>query len=178
MINALYAVGPKGEFGTENGRLPWGSFPEELEVFYNTLKDDFKGDIILVGKRTYETAPPRLKRILESRFVLVYGRTPPKWICPNKHKLITQLGKGLLSYSPKVDIVCIGGKTVIEELASKKLLNTHVRSVVTRQYYEEGFPNARVYLNPHKLGLENAAIIEHKRGKGEMLQFVQEGVYL
>ena len=179
MINALYAVGPKGEFGAEDGRLPWGSFPQELENFYSLLEKEFRSDIILVGKKTYETAPPRLKRLLSERYVLVYGRTPPKeWFHATKHKLITQIGRGLCSYTKEIDMVCIGGKTVIELLASKKLLNTHVRSVVTRKYSDEGFVNSRVYLDPYKLGLEDAAIIEHKRGSSDMLEFVQQGVYL
>lgn len=179
MITAIYAVGPNGEFGTDEGRLPWGSFPQELENFYNLLEKDFKSAIILVGKRTYETAPPRLKRLLSERYVLVYGRTPPKdWLHDSKHKLLTQIGKGLQSYTEEVDILCLGGKTVIELLASKKLINTHVRSIVTRKYCDDGFASARVFLDPYKLGLGDAAIIEHKRGHSDTLEFVQQGVYL
>lgn len=182
MINALFAVGPNGEFGTNNGRLPWGSFPEELENFYSLMENDFARDIVLIGKNTYETAPPRLRNLLCDRLVLVYGRSEPKWhenVLPGNHKLITKIGKGLVSYAADTDIVAIGGKTVLHQLMKKNLLNSALRSVV---YRKDGSHSsiATVYLDPVVVdsAFKDAAIIQHRTGENLMYRFVLEGVYL
>ena len=187
MITAVFAMGVNGEFGSNsrNG-LPWGTIPEELENFYNLLENECKGDIILVGKKTYETAPPRLRRLFEQRMVLVYGRSEPAWYVPqnrkviNKpHKLITKIGPGLRKYAERTDIVAIGGKTVIEQMLKHKLVDTVLRSLVLRK---DGAPfsSATVYLDPYMMdnAFKDAAIVQHLYGENELYKFVLEGIYL
>lgn len=179
MIYALYAMGPDGEFGSEKG-LPWGSLPEELEFFYEFL-EPFKADVIVVGKRTYETAPRRLREMLEKRLVLVWGRTPPKEFYSPQHRHLRYVGKGLKTYLNGSDAVIIGGATLLEEAANQKIIDAFVRSTVNKKLSGDIWDNRpTVYLKHDDLRLwpVDSAVVVHRTGSNVKYEFITEGVYL
>ncbi|QGH45267.1 thymidylate synthase [Bacteriophage Eos] len=179
MIYALYAMGPNGEFGSAKG-LPWGSFPEELEFFYASL-DAGKSDVIIVGKRTYETAPKRLRELLEKRRVLVWGRTPPEnWYNP-RHRHLRYIGKGLKTYLNGSDAVIIGGAALLEEAASQKVIDVYLRSTIEMKLCGnmwDNFPTIKLKHDDLLLWPVDSAVVVHRRGENEKYRFVSEGVYL
>lgn len=179
MIYALYAMGPNGEFGSAIG-LPWGSFSEELEFFYEFL-EPFKADIIVVGKRTYETAPKRLREVLEKRQVLVWGRTPPTIWYNEQHRHLRYIGKGLKTYLNGSDAVIIGGAALLEEAASQKVIDAFIRSTIEMKLCGnmwDNFPTIKLKHDDLLLWPVDSAVVVHRRGENEKYTFVSEGVYL
>lgn len=61
MISLHFAVATDGGFGYQ-GKLPWGSFPEELEVFFSSIRPDRH---ILVGEGTWSSLPLSAKERLQ-----------------------------------------------------------------------------------------------------------------
>lgn len=179
MIYALYAMGPNGEFGSEKG-LPWGSFPEELGFFYECL-DAGKSDVIIAGKRTYETAPKRLRETLEKRRVLVWGRTPPANFYNSRHKHLRYIGKGLKTYLNGSDAVIIGGAALLEEAAKQKVIDVYLRSTIEMKLCGnmwDNFPTIKLKHDDLLLWPVDSAVVVHRRGENEKYRFVSEGVYL
>lgn len=64
MISMHLACAKDGAFGMSNGTLPWGSFPEELELFFGSL---YPNRHVLVGGNTWNSLPQSAKdRIVET----------------------------------------------------------------------------------------------------------------
>lgn len=178
MIFGLFAVGDHGEFGLKDGKLPWGSFKEELEVFYSTL-EELRHDPIIIGKNTYESALPRLRKALETRLVYVYGRTKPEFYGVN-HKLLTQIGGSFKRVTDawESDALVLGGATLLHHFYNRGLFDGFIRSTVSRK---DGLfhPNSDFHLNTGFFqDSPDATVFLLEQGENEELTFKQETVYL
>ncbi|QPB12243.1 hypothetical protein [Providencia phage PSTCR5] len=112
-----FAVGVDGEFGNE-GKLPWGSYPEELALFWESLQYvKEEGRIIVVGKNTWNSLPAAVKRRLDTMFggnlQVISGEN-------SLTHLLTALPEG-------VKYACIGGAFLLETI----MMTEEVDSVYT-----------------------------------------------
>lgn len=173
MNYALYAVGPDGQFGL-NGKLPWGSIPEELEHFYETAD---KAAAIVVGAKTYFNSPKKLKDFLSSKIVYVYG-APDGKLLSHKHQFITQITPAFRKISKNLAIVFIGGKALLEKAMEEKLLDVLVVTEVKPNCVTQHMP-ADVYLNRKLIEHPISATIVHGLyGKTEEFNYRVRKVYL
>ncbi|ELI5798137.1 dihydrofolate reductase [Escherichia phage PSa2] len=129
MIAAIYATGPNGEFGL-NGKLPWGSFKEELDIFYATL-DSLAPDNIIVGAGTWLAFPETLqKRILGDSDLFIYANRP----LPNSvgsATRISNIGYSLPDFLKEEVTVVLGGATLLLEMYVKNHLDMAYISTIT-----------------------------------------------
>lgn len=176
MIFGLFAVGQDGSFGTFEGKLPWGSFPEELEQFYAVLISN-KNDTIVIGKTTYETAPPRLREALAGRLVFIMGRNSPNKLLDSKHFWMPLVGGSfgkLAKRTPKTDILVLGGKATLEEFSRLGLLDGYIRSRIYGQ-----FPQGDITLSNELVETPlDSTIVVLASGGNDNLSYTQEMVYL
>lgn len=187
MITALYAMRVDGAFGVFNpatmdayGGLPWGSIPEELEQFYRVL-DTYQ--VVIVGHNTYTTAPPRLKKALDKKsIVYVVGSASPILI-KNPHsnvRFITHLGSKITSFCEEIEAVCIGGKALLETLATMGCLDGIYRSTIYPKAGTVPSLDHIMYLeHPVLKSVPPDAVVTHiASGENERYRFVMEGIYL
>lgn len=187
MITALYAMRVDGAFGVFNpatmdayGELPWGSIPEELEQFYKIL-DTYQ--VVILGHNTYTTAPPRLKKALERKsMVYVVGSASPILIKnpPRNVRFITHLGSKIRDFCNEVEVVCIGGKALLETLATMGCLDAIYRSTIYPKAGTVPSLDHIMYLeHPILTSTPPDAVVTHvASGENERYRFVMEGVYL
>lgn len=112
-----FAVGVDGEFGNE-GKLPWGSYPEELALFWDSMQYvKEEGRVVVVGKNTWNSLPAAVKRRLDT----IFGGNLQVIAGENTlTHLLTSLPEG-------VKYACIGGAFLLETI----MLTEKVDSVYT-----------------------------------------------
>lgn len=187
MITALYAMRNDGAFGVLNsatmdacGHLPWGSIPAELEQFYRIL-DTYQ--VVIVGRNTYITAPPRLKKELDKKSVVyVVGSASPLLLKDTHHnvRFITHLGSKIRNFCEDVEAVCIGGKALLETLATVGCLDGIYRSTIYPRAGTVPSLDHIMYLeHPVLTSVPPDAVVTHiASGENERYRFVMEGIYL
>lgn len=122
MVTAIFAVGSEGQFGYE-GRLPWGSFPQELEAYHSALEHAFTANynprVLLVGSNTWKSLPKKaIDRLL--------GYTTNVWVLSRdglvnprggeKLSILTNIGYALPEEWDYHNVVCIGGAFLLKTL--------------------------------------------------------------
>ncbi|AXC43112.1 dihydrofolate reductase [Salmonella phage S124] len=173
MIAAIYATGPKGEFGL-NGKLPWGSFKEELDIFYATL-DSLAPDNIIIGAGTWFGFPETLqKRILGDSDLFIYANANKPLQetigCPTR---ITSIGYTLPEFFKEEVTVVLGGAALLLEMYAKNHLDMAYVSTIA-----SSTPlSADVHLHPH-ITMTNSMATRMEYASGEnadkTLFFLQE----
>ncbi|ATS94057.1 putative dihydrofolate reductase [Pectobacterium phage DU_PP_V] len=146
---AVYAKGPRGEFGSNHGNgLPWGSYPEELERFYWGLnnfslkiKSKEKEPILVTTEKWYESTPSSILHKIEEaagtvKWVLV-GRNQKESEeyslgALDRHLRVSQVGKSLDMYLEGLGYtgICIGGANLLITLYSLDLISEALVSIV------------------------------------------------
>ncbi|ASU02457.1 dihydrofolate reductase [Salmonella phage falkor] len=171
MIAAIYATGPNGEFGL-NGKLPWGSFKEELDIFYATL-DSLAPDNIIVGAGTWLAFPETLqKRILGDSDLFIYANRP----LPNSvgsATRISNIGYSLPDFLKEEVTVVLGGATLLLEM----YVNNHLDMAYVSTINSVTPLSADVHLHHHITMTNSTATrmdyaVGHNADKS--LSFVQE----
>lgn len=115
-----FAVGVAGEFGNE-GKLPWGSYPEELTLFWESLQYvKEEGRIVVVGKNTWNSLPAAVKRRLDTMFggnlQVIAGEN-------TLTHLLTSLPEG-------VKYACIGGAFLLETIMQTEEVDSVYTSII------------------------------------------------
>lgn len=171
MIAAIYATGPNGEFGL-NGKLPWGSFKEELDIFYATL-DSLSPDNIIVGAGTWLSFPEALqKRIQGDSDLFIYANRPlPESV--GTATRISNIGYRLPDFFKEEVTVVLGGAALLLEMYAKNHLDMAYVSTLT-----SATPlSADVHLHPH-ITMTNSMATRMDYVSGESadktLSFLQE----
>lgn len=173
MNYALYATGPDGQFGL-NGKLPWGSLPEELEHFYVRAE---KAIAVVVGAKTYFNSPKRLRDFLNTKIVYVYGSVDGK-LRSDKHFFLTKLTSSFRKVTKDYSVVFIGGKALLEKAMKEKLLDVLVATEIRPNCPTQAMP-ADVYLAPFLVDIpESASVVYTKQGRTEEFNFKVRSVYL
>lgn len=120
------AVGTKGEFGY-NGKLPWGSYPDELKLFWDSLEIvKQEGRVIVVGNNTWNGLPAAVKRRLDTMFG---GNLQ----VINGENTLTHL---LMSLPEGVHYACIGGAYLLETVMLTEKVDSVYMSYIES---EDGF---------------------------------------
>lgn len=115
MITALYATGPNGEFGL-HGKLPWGSFKEELDAFYTQL-DILDPDNIIMGAGTYLALPQAVRsRIVGEADLFIRADRPLADSIKEIYTPISRIGDNLPSFLRDQQTVVLGGATLLKEM--------------------------------------------------------------
>lgn len=184
MIVGLYAVGQNGEFGL-NGRLPWGSFPEELAAFNDILESN-KGYHILVGYKTWSTLPTSVKkRLADLKYsILVYAERKTRELLelsklPNV-TVITKLDYSLKDFLKDSLALVIGGASLLEECLDQGILDgCYISTVVNKDPGRIGFECDTALLPPlwDEIHMPPATVFVVASGENENLSFVQEYHY-
>lgn len=114
MIAAIYATGPNGEFGL-NGKLPWGSFKEELDTFYATL-DTLEPENLIVGAGTWLSLPTQLReRMLGDADLFIFADKP----LPASVGLatpISHIGETFPAFLREEQTVVLGGANLLKHM--------------------------------------------------------------
>lgn len=106
MISLHFAVASDGGFGYQ-GKLPWGSFPEELEVFFNSIRPDRH---ILVGEGTWSGLPESAKKRL---YDIIKGTGAMVQVVASKEAILSITKDEVNGIS---DYQCIGGAFVLSTI--------------------------------------------------------------
>lgn len=140
MITAMYAVGPNGEFGLR-GKLPWGSFKEELDAFYSQL-DVLNPDNIIIGAGTYLALPEvvRQRMIGESDLFIRADRPLPDGII---YTPISKIGDTLPTFLKDQQTVVLGGATLLYEM----YIHGHIESAFVSTIFSNQKLEADVHLD-------------------------------
>lgn len=143
MITAIYAVGPNGEFGLR-GKLPWGSFKEELDAFYSQL-DVLNPDNIIIGAGTYLALPEvvRQRMVGESDLFIRADRPLPD---DTKHVIytpISKIGDTLPTFLKDQQTVVLGGATLLYEM----YIHGHIESAFVSTIFSNQKLEADVHLD-------------------------------
>lgn len=143
MITALYAVGPNGEFGLR-GKLPWGSFREELDAFYSQL-DVLNPDNIIIGAGTYLALPEvvRQRMIRESDLFIRADRPLPDDIKHGIYTPISKIGDTLPTFLKDQQTVVLGGATLLYEM----YIHGHIESAFVSTIFSNQKLEADVHLD-------------------------------
>lgn len=144
MITAIFATGTSGEFGLK-GKLPWGSFPEELETYKDTIisivnQPFMAHTAILMGRLTWDTLPEAAIEFLLSQTnnVIIVGRSGVQCTHDAEITYISNLGSTLPPDWEYMNIICIGGASVLNSLLAHGHLN---KAYISTVYYDT--PNWR-----------------------------------
>lgn len=141
MITAVYARSAEGRFGvtTAEGvvRTPWPYLSVDMRHF----KEVTRGKAVLMGRRTFESLPPRESEPLPGRHSIVASRSPQwnpwiTWTCDPDETVYTYKQMG-------VDLCIIGGPSLIEECWPH--IDTILETVV---YHEAVIPCAEYIYAP------------------------------
>lgn len=103
MISLHFAVATDGGFGYQ-GKLPWGSFPEELEVFFGSIRPDRH---ILVGEGTWSSLPLSAKERLQD---IIKDTGAVVQVVSSKDAIVNASKEEVNGIS---DYQCIGGAFVL-----------------------------------------------------------------
>lgn len=143
MITAIYAVGPNGEFGLK-GKLPWGSFKEELDAFYSQL-DVLNPDNIIIGAGTYLALPEvvRQRMIGESDLFIRADRPLPNDIKHGIYTPISKIGDTLPTFLKDQQTVVLGGATLLYEM----YIHGHIESAFVSTIFSNQKLEADVHLD-------------------------------
>lgn len=143
MIAAIYATGPNGEFGLR-GKLPWGSFKEELDAFYSQL-DMLNPDNIIIGAGTYLALPEvvRQRMIGESDLFIRADRPLPDDIKHGIYTPISKIGDTLPTFLKDQQTVVLGGATLLYEM----YIHGHIESAFVSTIFSGQKLEADVYLD-------------------------------
>lgn len=148
MIIAVYAYGKStdplwGDFGSADGRLPWGSFKAELDQFYLTL--DFLGNFydnqaIVVGMTTFKTMPESVKRRIEESlksktWIVCSSSLDSKVTITSKNRyiyVVNAVGDSLPTFLESLGIsgVLLGGAKLIRRFYELGLIDQAYISVI------------------------------------------------
>lgn len=143
MITAIYAVGPNGEFGLK-GKLPWGSFKEELDAFYSQL-DVLNPDNIIIGAGTYLALPEvvRQRMVGESDLFIRADRPLPNDIKHGIYTPISKIGDTLPTFLKDQQTVVLGGATLLYEM----YIHGHIESAFVSTIFSNQKLEADVHLD-------------------------------
>lgn len=143
MITAMYAVGPNGEFGLK-GKLPWGSFKEELDAFYSQL-DVLNPDNIIIGAGTYLVLPEvvRQRMVGESDLFIRADRPLPNDIKHGIYTPISKIGDTLPTFLKDQQTVVLGGATLLYEM----YIHGHIESAFVSTIFSNQKLEADVHLD-------------------------------
>ncbi|AFQ22249.1 putative dihydrofolate reductase [Pectobacterium phage My1] len=149
MITAIYARGVSADhtqwcdFGSADGKLPWGSFKAELEQFYVTLGRLGNSTIdhaIIVGMTTFKTMPETVKRRIEETlcsktWVVCSSNITNKMSIASGQRVIhmvNALGDSLPSFLKSLGVsgVLLGGSKVIRRFYELNLVDQAYISVI------------------------------------------------
>lgn len=149
-----FAMGQDGEFGKDGG-LPWGSYPSELEFFWDSMKVvKEQGRIILVGRNTWESLTTGVKKRLvdiHRNNIFIIDREYP-------------LEHVLLSLPEGVHYACIGGAYLLNHIMLTQEVDQMYFSIISNS--EPVFPEADVFLDFDLVEevaskLEEGMVLEH-----------------
>lgn len=122
MVTAIFAVGSEGQFGYR-GKLPWGSFPKELEAYHSALERAFNETpnprILLVGSSTWDSLPKKaIDRLLSyTKNVWILSSSGYIYSRGGENKtILTQIGQTLPPEWDYHNVVCIGGAYLLNQL--------------------------------------------------------------
>lgn len=143
MITAMYAVGPNGEFGLR-GKLPWGSFKEELNAFYSQL-DVLNPDNIIIGAGTYLALPytVRERMIGASDLFIRADRPLPDDITHDIYTPISMIGDTLPTFLKDQQTVVLGGANLLLEMYQ----HGHIESAFVSTIFSEQKLEADTHLD-------------------------------
>lgn len=181
MIAGLYACGPNGEFGL-NGKLPWGSFKEELEVFKATLTYA-KNSSVIIGIKTWETLPASVKKLLVDLNIEVYLYVPN----PKRHIQTLKEYMGHMFIITKFDVsisefmskdrfsLILGGASTLKDAMDAGILDG---LYISRVWTLDGSPlEADTYLDEslwNEESIPEATVFLTHFAEGDKYAFVQE----
>lgn len=173
MITAIYAVGPNGEFGLQ-GKLPWGSFKEELDAFYSQL-DVLNPDNIIIGAGTYLALPEvvRQRMIGESDLFIRADRPLPDDIKHGIYTPISKIGDTLPTFLKDQQTVVLGGATLLYEM----YIHGHIESAFVSTIFSNQKLEADVHLDNTVLdyNYESTRLVYATGANSDnSLRFVQE----
>ncbi len=155
---AIFAVGRGGEFGVKTeeakGDLPW-RFPQELKWFAKvTTGNGEKENAVIMGRRTWESLPPRHKPLKGRRNIVVSRRNMEDDGC----QWVKSLDEAYEVCKDQTTFV-IGGKSLLEDFFKRKDSDGYFKTQV-----DGTFPDADVFLKVPEEN-EKGRIIE----KGDLM---------
>lgn len=151
-MDVIVAVSRNGVIGRE-GKLPW-RLPSDMAHF----KELTTGQIVIMGRKTYESIPPKFRPLPErTNIVLSRTMTEP----PHQEVILAQsLDEALERYSsePTKKVFVIGGVEVYKEALpkAKKLFLTRIEAEVEGDAF---FPYASLKFWKREWELEEASEI-------------------
>ncbi|CCI88512.1 putative dihydrofolate reductase [Yersinia phage phiR2-01] len=129
MIAAVYAVGKYREFGLK-GKLPWGSFKEELDNFYLTL-DNLNPDNIIIGAGTWLALPPAVQaKMVGDAELFIFSERPIEENIGAATQ-INHIGFKMPAFFLSEDTVVLGGAYLLAEMYTKNHIDLAYVSTVT-----------------------------------------------
>jgi len=113
-MDLIYATTATGLFGS-GGKLPW-SCKEDMQHFSRTTTDTFKLNIVIMGRKTWESLPCKLAG--RYNIVITSNETKPGYDCKydSLEECISSL-IGKLDLAGKIFV--IGGKSLISAMLTK-----------------------------------------------------------
>ncbi|CAL5098796.1 Dihydrofolate reductase, phage-associated [Salmonella phage Tennessee] len=142
MITAMYAVGPNGEFGLR-GKLPWGSFKEELDAFYSQL-DVLNPDNIIIGAGTYLALPEVVRqRMIGEADLFIRADRPLADSIKETYTAISRIGDTLPTFLKDQQTVVLGGANLLLEMYQ----HGHIESAFVSTIFSEQKLEADTYLD-------------------------------
>ncbi len=142
MIIAMYAVGPNGEFGLR-GKLPWGSFKEELDAFYSQL-DVLNPDNIIIGAGTYLALPYAVReRMIGEADLFIRADRPLADSIKEIYTPISMIGDTLPTFLKDQQTVVLGGANLLLEMYQ----HGHIESAFVSTIFSEQKLEADIHLD-------------------------------
>lgn len=138
-ISGIMAVTEEGVVGRYN-KLPW-DYPEELRHFRETVS----GNIIIMGRKSYETVP---RRLCKDENTIVLSR---------KHDLLLEHAKVVnsleecLEYIDRLDqkkrVYVIGGAEIADLFLKNNLLSYFILTIINKPYLGDTYLNLSHFNN-------------------------------
>lgn len=122
-----FAMGVDGEFGNA-GRLPWGSYSEELDFFWQSMQTIHdEGRVLIVGKRTFDDFPKAVK----NKFIDAFGGN---LFLASSDLLIDTI---VTSLPEGVKFACIGGAAILEYIMDSFPIDSVYTSLIgSTEHYD------------------------------------------
>ncbi|EJB4242381.1 hypothetical protein MT068_001472 [Salmonella enterica] len=171
MITAIYATGPDGEFGLQ-GKLPWGSFHEELDAFYAQL-DILNPENIIIGAGTYLALPKVVRERMIGDADLFIRADRPLTEDAGVYTPISKIGDNLPSFFKDQQTVVLGGASLLLEMYQYG----HIESAFVSTIFSDQKLEADVRLDPMILdyNYESTRLVYATGANSDnSLRFVQE----
>lgn len=177
MITAIFATGPKGEFGNKDGTLPWGSFPEELDAFFHTVSQ-LEFNTILVGANTWATLPKSAKRtILDSANTEpdIFVFDPKKsYHMQDATFRIIKITNTIQTLFRDSNVLVLGGAYLLGELFNLGLVDNAYVSRVNNGLRQGFAADTHLNWSVYSVNQETTVVETGLSGEKDGLSFVQE----